>query len=364
MPQSIRSILGKTNRVRKPSRPTPAKGATSPSPRKARKANDKDDELFQEKLEDLGLDELNFNDLTSRDVVQAMRYIRNRMLTPVPPKGFNSVRTAELLNYRLAMPPIVTASHLSAILHSPTAVERELVELIGKGVIRKIRVDKGTAMGVALIETSDYESMVRKAGLQDSTQEAFLSFLRGNPSAQTITKHTLTSAQEDELIRARFLTSAQATSTTDRLRLRPEDRTTMTSLDRVSQFASGTMSAVGGHNVIHLAGGGGGAPTLTRAGSSSDAAAHLRIAVPGHGQYMELAGDALAWLRQALGRTRWGEAPESYLRERFEGAGLYGPRWRDRWGVEWEWLLGQAVGLGMVEVFKTGSVGRGVRALA
>ncbi|PHH87205.1 hypothetical protein CDD83_9186 [Cordyceps sp. RAO-2017] len=94
----------------------------------------------------------------------------------------------------------------------------------------------------------------------------------------------------------------------------------------------------------------------------------LRISLPGHGRFLKLAQEAVDWVRDALGKTRWGEAPESWLRERFEAGpgpgGLYGPRWRDFWGLEWEWVVGQAVGVGAVELFETGSVGRGVRALA
>lgn len=88
-----------------------------------------------------------------------------------------------------------------------------------------------------------------------------------------------------------------------------------------------------------------------------------RVAIPGHGRHLKLAEDALSWLRETLGRTRWGEGPEDWLRERFEGGGLHGPRWRDLHGLEWTWVLGEAVGLGVVEVFQTGAVGRGVRAL-
>jgi hypothetical protein len=97
--------------------------------------------------------------------------------------------------------------------------------------------------------------------------------------------------------------------------------------------------------------------------SSSSLLHELKLAIPGHGRHLKLASACLDWVREALGRTRWGECPESWLKERFEGGGLYGPRWKDFWGVEWDWVLGEAVGLGAVEIFKTGTVGRGVRAL-
>jgi hypothetical protein len=53
-------------------------------------------------------------------------------------------------------------------------------------------------------------------------------------------------------------------------------------------------------------------------------------------------------------------------RERGERLGVPRGRtrwWRVFWGVEFGWVLREAVGGGMVEVFETGSVGRGVRVI-
>ncbi|KAL6694919.1 serine-threonine protein kinase 19 domain-containing protein [Trichoderma pleuroticola] len=372
MPQNLRSILGKSNRVRKPSRPSPARQsstgtakASSQSPRKGKRPAAKDDldAEFQDKLSDVGVVKLLQEELTLRDVVQAMRYVRNGMFTPVPPTGFKSTRSAEVLNYRLTVPPIVTLGHLNAILTSPSKVEREVVELSRSGVLRKVRVERRGGMGEALIETSDLEAMVRKTGMSEGAKEQFLEFLKKNPTAQTLPRGAVTHAQTDELVRAGFLTSSLKAAPGTTLHVRPEDRTTLTSIHHVSRFASGSVSAVGGQNALHLAGGSGGAPTLTGSSLASSEASDFRIAVPGHGRYLKLAEGAVDWLREMLDKTRWGEAPEVWFRERFEGGGLYGTRWKDFWGVEWEWVLGQAVGLGIVEVFETGSVGRGVRAL-
>ncbi|UNI21104.1 hypothetical protein JDV02_007122 [Purpureocillium takamizusanense] len=431
MPKSLRSILGTSNRVTKPSRsgqprqPPPSTTSPSPSPRKGtqpqqrrrQQANEEEDELFQDKLTDLGVVKLLEEELTLRDVVQAMRYIRAHMFTPVPPTGFKSTRAAEVLNYRAATPPLVTAGHINAVLAraSPTRTEREVVELVGRGVLRRVRVERRGGGGEALVEAADLEAMLFRwvssggdnggggIALARDTADAFLQFLARNPMAQTLGAGDLLSAVDDEedeagllmesartdeLVRAGFLTSATHAAPGDTLRVRPEDRTTLTSIEHVSRFASGTVSAVGGQNAIHLSGGGGGGgvggrrrmPTLPSSSSSSSTAllgpttttttttitqpgASFRVAVPGHGRYLKLAEGAVDWIREALGRTRWGEAPESWLRERFEGGGLYGTRWKEFWGVEWEWALGQAVGLGAVEVFETGSVGRGVRAL-
>ncbi|KAK3185265.1 hypothetical protein K4F52_005965 [Lecanicillium sp. MT-2017a] len=378
MPQSLRSILGSSNRVRKPSRPTtPRKanstGTASPSPRKSRPSkkkteDDDDDAPFQERLADVGISKLLSEELTLRDVVQAMRYIRNHMFTPVPETGLKSTRIAELLNYRATLPPVVSPGHLNAVLSSPTKVEREIVELLGKGVLRKVRVERRGGAGEALIEMAGLEDMLRhsSSGLQPATRAAYLAFLRANPTAQTLARDTLTDEQTDELVRAGFLTSSTRATPGTTLHVRPEDRTTLTSIQRVSRAASGTVSAVGGQNAIHLSGGGGGARTLTHSSSQLGEASDYRVSVPGHGRHLKLAEGVVDWVREALGRTKWGEGTESWLRERFEGGsggGLYGTRWKEFWGVEWEWVVGEAVGVGAVEVFETGSVGRGVRAL-
>ncbi|KAM5355982.1 hypothetical protein ACJ41O_002628 [Fusarium nematophilum] len=360
--KNIRSILCKSGRVTKSSRPPRAtRPPSSPSPRRpARKTEDEDTDLFHDKFDDLGLRKLLEEDLTLRDVVQAMRFIRSRMFSPVPSAGFNSTRTAEVLNYRAATAPLVTVGHLNAILHSPGKVERELAALTAKCVVRRVRVERRGGMGEVLIEVADLEDMLDRAQLEEETKRKFKAFLRENTTTQTLPKGVLDNSQVDELVRTGFLTSSTPSAPQGTLDMRPEDRTTLTSIHHVSRFASGTVSAVGGRNAIHLAGGGGGAPTLTQPSSSPS---NLRLAVPGHGRHLKLASGAVDWVREALGRTRWGEGPEGWLKERFEGGGLYGPRWKEFWGVEWAWVLGEAVGLGVVEVFETGSVGRGVRAL-
>ncbi|KFH44972.1 hypothetical protein ACRE_041850 [Hapsidospora chrysogenum ATCC 11550] len=407
MPQSLRSILGNSNRIRKPSRPAPSRStASSPSSspskkppppppsssssssssaRKSRKdrnnANHGESEadLFEDKLDDEGTARLLAEELTLRDVIQSMRYIRAHMFTPVPERGIHSARTTELLRYRAATPPIVTVGHLTAVLGvPPTRAEREAADLMRRGVIRKVRLDRRGWQGEAFIETSDLEDMVRDepTGLPDETREGFIRFLRENPTIQTIHvpgSSGLSDSQADDLVRAGFLTSSIHAGGSSTLHVRPAERTTLTSIQRVSRHASGSLFAVGGPNALHLSGGGGGgasSPNLAHhtsysspSSSSPSSSAELRISVPGHGRYLKLAAATVDWVREALGKTKWGEGPESWLKERFEGGGLYGPRWKEYWGVEWEWVLGEAIGLGSVEIFETKSVGRGVRAL-
>ena len=317
--------------------------------------------MFDEQLDDVGSATALSESLILRDVPQAMRYVRSHMFSPVPERGFTSTRTTELLNQRAVFPGIVTLGHLHAILDSPTGIEREVAELTSKGVLRKVRIARRGGMGEALIEAGDYDAMMDRTNLNEETKSRYKTYLRENPTASTIPDDVLSTAQADALIRHGFLTTHLQNDPFSTLSIRPEDRTTLTSIQRIAKNASGSLSAVGGSNVIHLSGGGSGAPTLTHASSSFSQ--DLKIAIPGHGRYLKLAAAGVAWLRDMLSRTKWGECPESWLEERFEGGGLYGPRWKDFWGVEWSWILGEAVGLGVVEVFETRSVGKGVRAL-
>ncbi|KAG6195517.1 hypothetical protein E4U50_000221 [Claviceps purpurea] len=415
MPQSLRSILG--YRIAKP-RPQPSpkksRSKTTPTTSKPRPPSQKT-LLFPDKSPDLGdLPILTPHEaLSLHDVVQTMRYIRTRMFTAVPSRGFTSTRTAELLNYRAGMPRLVTMGHIHAVLGgtSPSRVEREVAELVGKGLLRRVRVERRGPLGEALMEMEDLRVLLGRVegegGLGGRTREAFWRFLRRRPTVlvvgagdirQEAQKEDdevgggrggggrggggdkdgddegdgdgfLTQSQVDELVRAGFLTScATAAPANGTLHLRPEDRTTLTSIAHVSRFASGSVSAVGGRNALHLAGGGGATARKHRA--ANNAVSSFRIAVPGHGRYLKLADAAVRWVQDALSATTWGQGPEAWLRERFEASqtshgadnkNLYGPRWKDFWGVEWEWVLGEAVGLGIVDLFDTGSVGRGVR---
>lgn len=363
------------------------------------------EDFFGDKLDDVGLVRCLVTDQTLTDVVQAMRYARGRMFSPVPTRaaGMSSTRTAELLSYRAAMPPLVTVSHLQALLASPTAVERQAAALTRSGVVRKMTVQRRGAIGEALVETSDLEEMVRRSGQLDEEAKAqFLRFLRENPAAQTVPalehgRPLLSTRTTDQLVRDGFLTSGAqrgfggSSTATSSLATRPEDRATLASLEHVSKAASGSLRAVGGPGAVHRAGGGGGAPTLSREGLVGGGGGYgedsdLGLAVPGNGVFLKLVSAALEHLLALLARSQFREMPETLLREKWDGnLGPDEPRrratttsssgkvefmgvvagrtrkWKEFYGLSFEWILEEAVGSGLVEVFETGTVGRGVR---
>ncbi|KAI0408901.1 serine-threonine protein kinase 19-domain-containing protein [Xylaria palmicola] len=422
---SLRSILGGSGRVKKKSsstlssRPSAKRSSSSattssasPSPSwvaslprrkpgvgartaaKGRPSADDDDDLFgDDKLDDFGLVAVLATDLGLRDTPQAIQYIRARMFAPVPDTaaGMTSTRIAEVLNYRRNLPPIVSVAHVQALLSSPSAVEREVAELARSGFLRRIAVPRRGVVGEFVVLTSDYEASLKTArGLSENARVNLLRFLASNPDSQVMGRESLRQSEIEELMRAGFLTahhtggvvSCGGMSGTMRSFARPEDKITLTSLETVSRQAAGSLGTVGGEGALHNAGGSGGGSLSVIAPASAPTTTEYRLAAPGAGSFLKLASAALAHLVSLLGKSRFREAPEAVLRARWDGGiakteeaakrargefvgVLPGQtrKWRQLYGLTFEWVLQEAVGAGLVEVFETRSVGRGVRAV-
>lgn len=260
-----------------------------------------------------------------------------------------------------------------------------------------------------LIEGLELERLVRTSGaLGQETREAFLEWLRANPAkikVSTLAGNTdkrddaggregLKPEHVDQLVRGGFLTTYHDfdIGNVSSSFARPEDRGTMLSLESISRAAAGSVEAVGGYGAIHGSGGSGRA----RGGSSSGGqkggggggggGGGFSLAVPGQGAYLKLLSAAVSHLSSILAKaSSHREMPETLLRERWDGgiaseaskqharkrerkefAGVWASRtkkWKQHHGVAFEWVLHEAVGLGQLEVFETGSVGRGIRLL-
>ena len=476
-----------------------------------------DDDDF--KLDDSGLVASLADDLSLRDVVQALRYSRGNMFDPVPgltsagpdepgeydldhmerphqtprsmagghrQKGYvgNSTRIADLLNMRRRMPALATTAHITALLPNATATERETVALVRAGMIRKVvqpqwrqgmaasvggpsgssggsagggpggspskgagdaRYRKalaigGESLGEVLVETAELQKLVQaSSSLATDTKAAFSQWLGGASAGSStvadskggnLKKFTinsspapqLTAEMVDELVRGGFLVGHGARASlvgsvslaghrsagargsssgrgsqidTGDVYARPEDRTTLLSLETVAKAASGSFDAVGGVGAVYTAGGGGARAALPGrrrgaggAGGGVTTVEDLLLAVPGHGLFIKIVSGALAYLVGILARTSYRETLESSLRERWDaggnitksvvGAGGSGMgfrgfkrvplsrtrKWKDFYGMSFDWVLAEALGAGLVELFDTGSVGRGVRLLA
>lgn len=344
-------------------------------------SNEQEEDFFGDRLDDVGLVKSLATDHILRDVPQSMLYIRGKMWTELPAQrtGMNSTRIAEVLNFRVSLPPVVTVSHLQALLDSPTAVEKEIAELTRGGAIRKVVVSGRGHMGEVLILVQDMETMIQNSNLDSELKTKFIALLREHPTAL---KLPIRLAENDvrELMKAGFITSSTPSWTTTDAFSRPGDgsRGTLTSINSISKAGSGSMAAVGGEGAVHAAGGsGGGAKSISTHGDYD-------LALPATGPFLKLLSSARAHLLSLLSKSKYREAPETLLRERWDGgiaaendasiarrnrgefAGVLPGRtrkWKQFSGISFEWILGECVGAGLVEVFNTGSVGRGIRAL-
>ncbi|KAI0013417.1 serine-threonine protein kinase 19-domain-containing protein [Xylariaceae sp. FL0662B] len=409
---SLRSILGGPSRVKKSSRKSGAKrSSSSPSsswaaslPRrkpgvqngKSSLADDDDDDgdddLFDDKLDDYGLVKALATDLNLRDTSQAILHIRSHMFSTIPERaaGMNSTRVAEVLNYRKRLPPVVTVSHIQTLLSSPSAVEREIAELARAGFIRKVVVARRGDIGETVILATDFEQMVDDSTcLDQGMKEKLKTFLKDNPAARMVNRNAFRASEIDQLVRAGLVTahhtgaiSRGSMSNVVNLYSRPEDKGTLTSLETVSRQPTGSLGTVGGEGAVHMAGGsGGGSQGTTWLDTGST---ELKLAVPGNGTYLKLLSSALDHLVSLLGKSRFREAPETLLRDRWDGGiakeearytakrsrgefvgVLPGQtrKWKQFYGLSFDWVLQEAVGSGLVEVFETRSVGRGIRAI-
>lgn len=389
--KSLHSILGLTSpsRVKKPARPSTSQSPrASPSKRKssASKSGQPDEDpgtepsekedldYFEDHLDDCGLVRTLVTDLHFSDVVQAMRFVRGRMWTPMPDRrtGMSSARISEVLNYRLVLPPVVSMAHLRAVLTaSPSSIEREVAGLIERGIIRRIVVPGRCE---ELVEVRDLVEMIKKTDIDEETTEAYVLFARGELGSDALEKEHL-----DVLVKAGFLTSsALDAGEVVRAGGRPGGLLgTTRTLEHLARAPAGSLDAVGG-GAAQMVTGSGTTPGLP---SSQPAKETLRISVPNNGAFVKLLKTSMDHLIRLLEqRSAVREMPEYALREAWDGglavseakrargefSGVFPGRtrkWKDYYGLRFEWVLEEAVGAGIVEVFETGSVGRGVRAL-
>ncbi|KAI9759446.1 MAG: hypothetical protein M4579_002360 [Chaenotheca gracillima] len=369
---------------RKPVQRTDSKTKTKTS------KQDEEDE-FEDRLNDTGLVASLAADLSLRDVAQGIRYIHDQMFTPFPePSGMNSTRTAEVLNFRRSLPPIVTTAHVHALLNSPTTVEREIAELMRAGTIRKVVVPGRNAGGrggaEGLVLTSDWKRMIEDSpGLNNNAKEKLVKVLRDHPNALIVPRSLFLETEAVALMQAGFLTTANQPHTPTDVFSSSDigSSGTLTSLSRVgSQAASGSVAATGGEGAVHEAGGsGGGRAHIGKSGVPVHG--DFNLSLPTTGPFLRLLTMARAHLLSLLSKSKYKEAPFHLLKDRWDGsiaaddpasrskkargefAGILPGRtkkWKQFWGLNFEWALGECIGAGLVEIFETGSVGRGIRA--
>lgn len=348
--------------------------------------DDEEDELFSSRLEDVGLIHALATDQSLRDVPQQMQYSHDRMFEAIPEGGgFNSTRIAEILNLRKNLPPIVTQAHVQALSKSPTMTQREMSELISKGVLKKISIPgRGvgrSSIGSSLVLVERWTAYVEQIlGLDETAKRKYINALRSRPGNPGVPSSHFTPAESSALIKAGLLTAASVSSSGASI-----SRSTLDSIGSLSSLSSagsraaaGSVDAVGGPNAFLNAGGGlGGLNNTSR--PKLDYGPELTFTLPSVGPYLRLLEAARAHLVALLSRSKYREAPKDLLRERWDGfmsaagdpkrrKGLGGvvlpartKKWKHFHGLQFQWVLEECLGTGLVEVFETGSVGQGVR---
>jgi Serine-threonine protein kinase 19 len=321
--------------------------------------------------------------LAADDVPNVLIHVLSRMFAPVPERasGMNSVRIAEVLNYRARLPPIVGVTHVHVLRGSPTATEREIAALVRTGVLRKVsfpgRATGREGVGEGVVLVSEWVRIVEAMdGLSREAKQKYIAQLKSEES------EPLTPAELVELYQAGFLTRPSMSPSASDSLLRP-GTASLGSLVSVasagSHFASGTDGAVAASSIPHISGGTGASRHLSQQRGASIQTQHT-FSLPNAGPYLKLLTAARTHLLSLLAKSSaFKSMPLDRLKERWDGGvadvetaarhehkGLLPGRtkkWRQFYGLEFEWVLAECLGAGLVECFKTGSVGTGVRAL-
>ena len=338
-------------------------------------------------------------DINLRDVPQYLDYIRNRMFDDIPERGagMNSTRIAEVLNYRKALPPIVTIAHVHALSVSSTRVEKDIAELTHAGVLRRVIIPNcgvgASDVGDGIASVLEWQRAVRaNAALDadlkgrltlfpylrpaiDTIPAKYIAVMDKYPTSASIPGTLFTPSEASALTTSGFLTTSHALTSRSSLFASPGIGALSSLSSAGSRHAAGSLAAVGGQSASqHIAGGGVGRLPIP--------SATYNFSLPNTGSHIKLLVEARTHLLNLLKKSRYREAPMDLLRERWDGgvigkdeqseqkrargefAGLLPGRtkkWKGFWGLRFEWVLEECVGAGLVEIFETGSVGIGVR---
>lgn len=322
------------------------------------------------------------------DVLTAIDHGVTSLFCPIPERaGMNSVRIAEVLNFQKKLPPLVSLAHVHALISASSKTERDVNTLIDAGAIRRIKVvGRGNDISGAsdfLVTTLSLERLLQNSHVPDTVISDFLSLLAHNPRATTISPAQLPPSHLPALVSSGFLVSSS--TVTRNLSL---SGSAIVSTASISRASSGSTDAVGGQAAYETLGGvnSSSRTTTTTTLSTTSTSAALHLSLPSIGALIRLLALGRAHLLELLAKSAYRELPLSLLRERWDGAidgenssaskarnvrGIFSEimpnktkKWRKLWGMRFEWALAECLGAGEVEVFETGSVGLGVRAIA
>ncbi|OJK05362.1 hypothetical protein ASPACDRAFT_110862 [Aspergillus aculeatus ATCC 16872] len=333
------------------------------------------DDYDQGFLPDMGLSRYVSETAPATDVMQAIHSIRTTMFEDLPQRaGMSSTRIAEVLNLRRSIPPLASVAHVHTLLDAPTGVEKEIMELISTGRVRRLivpgRGSDAAGLGDCLVLAEEWDQLVQdNPTLEESLKEKFrrvLSRIGNNPA---VPGSAFTVPEYMALIRAGFLVSSssltQGASGFTSLPALPASSAVAAAASRKSPHDAASDNAVTEHNTFFQT-------------------ATLFLSLPNTGPYLRLLSASRSHLLSLLNRSGAREVPLYLLRDRWDGAVENGQsfsiakrirgefagilpgrtkKWKELYGMSFRWALEEALGAGLIELFDTGSVGPGVRSL-
>ncbi|GAM43063.1 hypothetical protein TCE0_044f17577 [Talaromyces pinophilus] len=312
-----------------------------------------------EPLPDIGNSQYLTESVKLSGVMQAMQHVKESMFEELPERraGMNSTRIAEVLNLRKSLPPLVSVAHIHTVLQAPTQVEREIVSLVQSGQLKRLivpgRGNGAAGLGDCLAMASDLRDLVQMSSdLDQALKDRFLGVLDGMSNTSAIPALAFSREESAALVRAGFLVTASSLS---------KEAVNLTSVRAYSTEVDDT-----------------------RQDSIQFRAPAFFLSLPNTGPYLRLLSSARSHLLALLKQSKYHEAPLTLLRDRWDGAvesnrnfsvakrirgefsGVLPGRtkkWKEFNGMGFRWILEEALGAGLVEIFDTGSVGPGIRCL-
>jgi len=232
---------------------------------------------------------------------------------------------------------------------------------------------KSTGDGLVLV--SEWEKLVQSSpALSNELKEKYIAYLK-NLSTSSFSPNDLKA-----LLRAGFLTANTSHSSISDAFLQPHSTSigTLASVAEAGQrHASGSDFAAGLRAIDHTHGGNSIATRLN--GNTHTNKLPYNLALPSTGPFLKLLTTARVQLLSLLTKSGpYKSLPLDRLRDKWDG-GAGDPdkasedvvfkgispgktrKWKEFYGLRFEWALAEAIGAGVVECFLTGSVGIGVR---
>ncbi|KAK4944525.1 hypothetical protein LTR66_014492 [Elasticomyces elasticus] len=324
----------------------------------------------------------------AKDVLASVGLITGTIFEALPERaGMNSVKIAEVLNFRRDLPRVVTMAHLHGLGAAGSSLEREVQALLMSNKMRKLKlVGRGndvSGLGEVLISTEDYLIALHKSSVSAPAKSAFISSLQRHAKATSLPSSELSQAYLGELTRAGFLTNQSLFNASGK-RSSSVSSSLVASIPSISRSASGSIAAVGGEAAFENLGGVNGARRTTGTNTTAQGREYI-LSIPNLAAYLQLLEAARNhYLELLKGFSRHKQAPMYLLKERWNGnvddnsaistakqiRGQFSnvlaaqtKKWKTLYGMSFDWVTVECLGAGLIEVFETGSVGHGVRAL-